>query len=320
MSFFNKRVISFPLPGPVGTTFHKNGQSYGRGLLSISDATFATTMKLPAIQVEEFLGVHFNLGTKLSYSINGISGEIKNCQYNFIYVPQTECEVTVQKGPYESLRIQIPTDYLKVLKELFPILDIMLKKVRLKEPSAVSSNHINCSAQIQQDLKYLSEANFAEQATEPAATMVSEIVRVKVSSLLIDCLSDLTNKANHFVSREAYRQKVEIARSYLLDHLKDKFSVERIAKKVGLEEHKLRKYFKAMYKCTMMDFLHDARLEKAKALLLDTDLSIERIGRAIGQKNLPHFSNSFRKKYGYSPREFRDKLWKGQDGEDSIAV
>ena len=313
MNYFNKWTVSFPLPNPIGTVLKRNSQSFGTGLLSHSAKTFATTMKLPPIQAEEFLGLHFNLGNKLGYTINGIAGEIKTCQYNFIYVPpHTGCEISVQKGAYESLGIQFPAEYLKILKELFPILDIMLKKIKHKELFAISSNHINCNAEMLQEINYLLENKPAEQGTDAtASTVASELIRLKLSSFLIACLFDLSAKANHSVSNDAIRHKIETARSYLLDHLREPLSVDRLSKKVDLEEHKLRKYFKVMYKCTMLDFVRDARLEKAKALLIETELPIEKIGLATGNKNFPHFSNSFKKKYGYSPREFRDKLGSG---------
>jgi len=314
MSLFNKWMVSFPLPSPIGGSFNEDLESGGTGLLSHSQNTFPSGMKLPPIQTEEFLGLHINLGNKLSYSINGISGEIRTCQYNFIYVPQTECEVSVQKGTYESLSIHFPLDYLIVMKEFFPILGALLEKAKFKEPSAISSNHINCSAEMLLDIKYLLENKNVQQTTGyDVANLATEIIRLKVGSFLISCLFDLTNKANQFVSRESDRDKVESARLYLLDHMKERFSADRLAEKVGMEKHKLRRAFKVMFKRTMLDFLNDARLEKAKSLLRDTDLPIEKIGMAIGINKLSNFSYFFKNKYGLSPRALRDELT--SDGE-----
>jgi AraC-like DNA-binding protein len=309
---FNKWTISFPLPSPIAAILKSAGHTHGVGILSHTEKTFASAMKLPPVQAEEFLGLHFNLGTKLGYAVKGISGVIKTCQYNFIYVPASECEIVVQKGTYESLRIQFPPEYFEALRELFPILDSIRERVALKQPVAVSANHINCSPEITQEIKYLLEAKSTDHTTESEVSdMAFEIIKLKGSSLLIACLFDLEKKANQLISRDTDKQKVELARSYILDHLNERFSADKVARKAEMQEYKLRKDFKAMYKSTMLKFHRHARLEKAKALLANTDLSVESIGRAIGSNNLPHFSNSFKKKYGYSPREFRDKLRSG---------
>jgi AraC family transcriptional regulator len=47
------------------------------------------------------------------------------------------------------------------------------------------------------------------------------------------------------------------------------------------------------------------RLEKARELLLATDLSVGDVAMAVGLENLTHFSRVFRQYFGCSPREYR---------------
>ncbi len=47
------------------------------------------------------------------------------------------------------------------------------------------------------------------------------------------------------------------------------------------------------------------RLQKARELLLETDLSVGEVAIAVGIENLTHFSRVFREYYGCSPREYR---------------
>ena len=47
------------------------------------------------------------------------------------------------------------------------------------------------------------------------------------------------------------------------------------------------------------------RLQKARELLLATDLSVGDVGLAVGVENLAHFSRVFREHFGCSPREYR---------------
>ena len=56
-----------------------------------------------------------------------------------------------------------------------------------------------------------------------------------------------------------------------------------------------------------MKFLEMRRIEKAKGLLLTTDLPVQEVGRLTGFPNAQHFSIRFRKMSGQSPRDFRLK-------------
>ena len=54
-----------------------------------------------------------------------------------------------------------------------------------------------------------------------------------------------------------------------------------------------------------MQFLEMRRIEKAKHLLLTTDLPVQQIGLHTGFPNAQHFSVRFRQLAGQSPRAFR---------------
>ena len=49
------------------------------------------------------------------------------------------------------------------------------------------------------------------------------------------------------------------------------------------------------------------RLEKAKEMLTDSDLKIKEIALYTGYQDELYFSKVFKKKYGVSPRMFRQK-------------
>jgi AraC family transcriptional regulator len=54
-----------------------------------------------------------------------------------------------------------------------------------------------------------------------------------------------------------------------------------------------------------------ARLERASALLVRTNLPVRQIADATGFVSPYHFSNKFRKVYGYSPRDYRLSMQSG---------
>lgn len=63
--------------------------------------------------------------------------------------------------------------------------------------------------------------------------------------------------------------------------------------------------FTARVGCAPFEFQRQLRVQKAQALLHQTDLSIEQISLAVGVQNPTSFSRLFRKTMGQSPRDFR---------------
>jgi signal transduction histidine kinase/ligand-binding sensor domain-containing protein/DNA-binding response OmpR family regulator len=85
-------------------------------------------------------------------------------------------------------------------------------------------------------------------------------------------------------------------------HLGDEdFSVQRLAREVGLDRTQLFRRVRASTGMPPLDLIRSARLEKA-ALLLERGVgSVSEIAYAVGFKSVSHFSASFRDRFGVSP-------------------
>ena len=55
----------------------------------------------------------------------------------------------------------------------------------------------------------------------------------------------------------------------------------------------------------MWDYVTFRRIEEAKSLLNETEMTIENVGRLIGFPNLSHFCTRFVKVTGQAPGQFR---------------
>ncbi|MGS2741842.1 helix-turn-helix transcriptional regulator [Sinomicrobium sp. M5D2P17] len=109
--------------------------------------------------------------------------------------------------------------------------------------------------------------------------------------------------------RETEEEKAvrEMAR-YIEEHLDAPWpSINKLAKDSGMNREKLRILFKRLFQTTLYDFYTDKRMEKAKHLLVHTDMAIEEIALVLGYKASSNFYKTFKKKYGGSPGEIRKK-------------
>lgn len=92
----------------------------------------------------------------------------------------------------------------------------------------------------------------------------------------------------------------------LRTHVGDEnFSVEQWAEIMNLGRTQFYKRVKALTGITPVQHLHSARLEYAANLLKETNATIEEIMLKAGYHNATHFYNSFKKKYGMSPKMYR---------------
>ncbi len=65
---------------------------------------------------------------------------------------------------------------------------------------------------------------------------------------------------------------------------------------------------------TFSELLLSFRMQRAELLLKNTDLSLEKISDMIGYHNTSNFYKAFRSWFGVSPKTWKEKLAKGEEG------
>jgi AraC-like DNA-binding protein len=84
-------------------------------------------------------------------------------------------------------------------------------------------------------------------------------------------------------------------------------SVAERAARLGVEPRQLRRVVRRSAGCTPSEFVHRARVNRAKALLAETDLTVTEIARQVGFGDPAYFSRHFRASVGMSPKAFRSQ-------------
>ncbi|WP_449539152.1 response regulator [Ferdinandcohnia sp. Marseille-Q9671] len=97
------------------------------------------------------------------------------------------------------------------------------------------------------------------------------------------------------------------AKEYIDKNYDKSISLDEIAEQIGISSFYLSKLFKERYHVTIIEYLTNTRLEKAKELLVRR-LSLKEIALTIGYKDPNYFSRVFKKEFGISPSEYRSKF------------
>lgn len=94
--------------------------------------------------------------------------------------------------------------------------------------------------------------------------------------------------------------------SYIYQHYSTPLTLDEIAAAGNMSRSKCCIIFKKYLQQSPIDFVNAYRLEVARNLLTNSDYRISQIATACGFNHFSYFSKSFLKKYGYTPREYRD--------------
>lgn len=97
----------------------------------------------------------------------------------------------------------------------------------------------------------------------------------------------------------------DAARLYIETHSSDKFSLQAMADALFVNGSYLLRAFRAYTGHTLLWYHNHIRCEKAKALLVDFDLSISKVGEEVGFVSSAHFAHVFKKMTGVTPTEYR---------------
>ena len=90
------------------------------------------------------------------------------------------------------------------------------------------------------------------------------------------------------------------------------FSLSFLAEKLDLSSAYLSVIFKREFGITFQDYLLKKRMEKAKILLLTTELKNYEIAEKVGIEDSNYFSIKFRKYFGHPPKQYKDMVEKDE--------
>ena len=94
-------------------------------------------------------------------------------------------------------------------------------------------------------------------------------------------------------------------KKYLNDNISEPIRLSDLSEKFSYSLSSIKRIFKNETGYTVIDYLNNIRIEKAKEMLVHSDSSVEDIAVTLGFSNAYYFSNCFKKKIGESPSKYR---------------
>jgi len=158
------------------------------------------------------------------------------------------------------------------------------------------------------------------ESLEPVTGILSELFSLagssdyirdmRINEKLSALLSVLMDHSWHPEEQRLSRKRMELyqVKEYLDSHFLDKIVLEDLARLFFVDKFYLSRIFKEAYGVTIMTYVEQKRITKAKSLLRFTDMTMDEIAGQVGMGNGNYFSRRFKKIEGMSPGHYR-KLW-----------
>lgn len=225
--------------------------------------------------------------------------EVTGCHYLYCLPELTEIEEWQAKEPIQVVMVYACLDYFKQFEHCHSILPEPLRQ--LIEVDSIQPFHHSLGSttpamvQVLKQILHCPYQGLMQQlylegkALELLALQFAQWVEPQRVADRSICL------------RSDDIDRLHAARAILIEQASNPPSLIQLARKVGLNDRKLKQGFLQIFGTTVFGYLHDYRLEQSQQLLDAGEMSVTEIAYAVGYASLPSFSKAFRKKFGNSP-------------------
>lgn len=261
--------------------------------------------------------LNYRIGTGIEMLL--IDNEIKN---NIIdtsaEVPELETDTEALQALLRQRRMDTTELYLEAgqkdrfIETLSALID-PLKTVRSKNSNAAIEAYYKVSLSL---LSYINRYKLTEKIAFHLD--LSRLMRIDMHESWNEAVEYIYSLSNVIFKLQGEEQKmradnaVNYIRKFIEEHLSEDLSLVRLAEQVYLNPSYLSRLYKQVMGTNLSDFIDNARIERAKALLEKENLKIQEIAKLVGYETPASFTRFFRKMTGHSPQEYQDAVLSGK--------
>ena len=250
----------------------------------------------------ERIRMHFGLQGGYSFYCPQLdsSYDLLGHHNNLLYTKGLELEVTNKSECLETFGINFtPEAFIKIGQSGNEVLKRFTEKVIRQENTILSphwqTNHLKMQEVIQEILHC------------PYDNALKDLFLLSKSVELLVIQADLYQNAptRSVIQSTTDHRKLLEAKELLQQNMENPPTIVELSRLVGINEFKLKKGFKELFRTTVFGYVFHQRMSRAKQLLLDTQKPVKEIAYEIGYSSPQHFSNAFRRRYGVAPNRVR---------------
>jgi AraC-like DNA-binding protein len=225
--------------------------------------------------------------------------------HNLLYSKDFEMTVENRTLELETFGVQFPRDtFLKFTQNAGDQLQRFADRIVAGDNTILSEEWGAVSPAIQQVIRQVLDHPYKGDLQQ--LFLLSKSIELLV--LCAESCGAATAAArdgSDFVRAPADKEKLLAVRDLINRRLDSPPNLSQIARTVGLNEYKLKRGFKEMFRMTVFGYLTEQRLLLARQTLLDTPKTAAEIAYELGYSTPQHFNNAFKKRFGDTPDAIR---------------
>ncbi|MEL6571652.1 MAG: GlxA family transcriptional regulator [Pseudomonadota bacterium] len=205
-------------------------------------------------------------------------------RYRCLIGMDTGSWLLARAGLLDDRRATIHWEELTGFAEAFPQVDVV------RERYVLEGDRITCSGAM------------------AAFDLVLHMIGVQHGALLAVEVAQLfmtRDSARSHASAPRGSRIVDRALTIMQAHLEDPLTIGQVAKQLGVTQKRLETRMQAEMQCTPQQMYRRLRLNLARKLVLDTDLSVSEIALRSGYENASAMTRAYRSEFAQTPRDMR---------------
>lgn len=204
----------------------------------------------------------------------------------------------VLKYPYERYLLQIDPTFFQQEVKYPEVLSFFVKKPGNFNHRLILSEETGLY--VYQCMIEMERENTRREAYWEMA--VGSNLRRLFIRLFRDCKDQFPNESVKASTVIGYR-----VMQYLDQHFEEEIRVKKVAEKFFLSEHYVAHAFHKATGYGLIDYVIMLRMNRARALLIETDLQISEVAVRCGYTDFTYFTKLFKKNTGMTPTAFRKR-------------
>lgn len=193
-----------------------------------------------------------------------------------------------------------------------------LKKAReialyMKENKGVSYNYVQqvFAQLLSLIVRRAIELNIYDEILSKDITgLYEKVYAMKSLAELSDFLGEIIKEVCEVTERKTLEMSsgtINKALEFMKQHCHENIAQTNVAEYVGLNASYFSRYFKEETGQSFMDYMKKLRIDKAKELMISSNMKIYEISEALGYQSVQYFSTLFKSLVGLTPQEYKDK-------------
>jgi AraC-like DNA-binding protein len=253
----------------------------------------------------DLVRLHFGLKGNYEFSYKQLDKrfDLIGGHHNIMYSNGFDIEIENKTFEIETFGIQFSKElFIDFTQNANDQIKRFSENILLGKSNLLSQNWGAIDYSIEQVIRQIINCNYSTELKK--MFLLSKSIELLVLSA--ESYSYFENKKEIFVKNKSDKEKIIAVRDLINENLNCPPNLNQIAKTIGLNEYKLKRGFKEVFKNTVFGYLTEQRLNLALQYLKDTQKTSSEIAYSLGYATPQHFSNAFKKKFGFAPNSVRN--------------